>query len=399
MTQSTWQTQLDAIVADQADDVVALRRHLHTHPEPSGEEQATSQLLFEKLLALDLDTRIGPEGCGVMADCPRIADSPRVGIRGDIDALRIQDEKLVEYRSQQPHVMHACGHDAHAAIVYGVASALVELERREAAPWPLSWRAILQPAEETAVGARRMIESGALEGVGSMFALHVDPTRATGRVGICPGAFTANCDGLEFTISGQGGHGARPHESKDPIAATAQLINALYHFVPLATDSFDAVVLSIGRVSSGRNPNVIPDRAELSGTLRTLSAAVRERTVDRIREILRGVSEVTDTQIEMAFTSSIPAVHNDPETTALVTKAATEVVGAEGIEPITRPSMGSEDFACFVEKAPGTMFRLGTAADLSAITPLHTPRFDIDEAALSLGVRIVSRAVILRCKP
>ena len=393
-----WKRELDAIVAEQAGRVVDLRRHLHRHPEPSGAEHETSQLLYQNLLELGLDARIGPEGCGVVADNPADAGAPRIAFRGDIDALRIQDEKLVEYRSRRDGVMHACGHDAHASVAYGVASALAELERRGHAPWPLTWRAVLQPEEETAAGARKMIAKGALDNVRAIFAMHVDPMRPCGAVGICAGPMTANCDGLEFVIHGQGGHGARPHESHDPIAATAQLINALYQFVPLATDSFDAVVLSIGQVSSGQNPNVIPDRAELSGTLRTLSAAVREQTIEKIRQIMRGVSEVTATEIELTFTASIPSVQNDPNATEIVRMAAAEVVDVEGIQPITRPSMGSEDFACFVEEIPGAMFRLGVASDLSTVTPLHTPRFDIDEAALQLGVRILARAVIMSCE-
>ena len=390
-----WKSELDAIIAEQADRIVGLRRHLHAHPDPSGEEQATSQHLYQQLMELGLKVRIGREGCGVVADNHQEPKTKRIGFRGDIDALRIQDEKLVDYRSRCDGVMHACGHDAHAAIAFGVALALHEMDQRDALPRPLAWRAVFQPGEETATGARQMIAAGVMEDVSAIYALHVDPTRAVGKIGICSGPFTANCDALDFTIVGQGGHGARPHESKDPIAATAQLINALYQFVPLATDSFDAVVLSIGQISSGRNPNVIPDKAELSGTLRTLSSAVRQRTIEKIREVVRGVGEVTDTQIDVSFGASIPAVYNDPATTKVIESAASEVLGTEGLETITRPSMGSEDFACFVEEAPGSMFRLGTAANLGGITPLHTPRFDIAEDALELGVRILSRAVIM----
>lgn len=394
-----WKGQLDAIVAEQRERIVALRRRLHQSPEPSGAEHETSQLLYQQLLELDLDARVGPEGCGVVADNRIDSEELRVAFRGDIDALRIQDEKQVAYRSQRPGLMHACGHDAHAAIAVGTASALATLEARGQTPWPLAWRAILQPEEETATGARRLVDWGVLEQVRTVFALHVDPTRASGTIGICSGPFTASCDGLEFTITGLGGHGARPHESKDPIAATAQLINALYQFVPLATDSFDAVVLSIGRVESGQNPNVIPDRAELSGTLRTLSPAVRQRTIEKVEQIVRGVSEITETDIVMTLTASIPAVENDPNATEIVRMAAAETLGVEGIQAIHRPSMGSEDFACFLEHAPGAMFRLGTARDLSDVTPLHTPRFDIDERALEMGVQIMARTVIMSCEP
>src|SRR5215213_3341459 len=218
---------------------------------------------------------MGPDGCGVIADNPSPNGAARVAIRGDIDALRIHDEKQVPYRSQREGIMHACGHDAHAAIVTHTAATLRRLELEGKAPWPLHWRAILQPAEETATGARAMMAAGALENVRSIYALHVDPSRRAGEIGLRTGAFTAHCDAIHITIRGRGGHGARPHESRDPIAAAAQLISTLYQFVPRANDSLDAVVLSFGQVSGGRNPNVIPEVVELGGTLRTLDADVR----------------------------------------------------------------------------------------------------------------------------
>ena len=393
-----WKTQLDAIVDQQAAEVVALRRHLHAHPEPSGEELQTSLHLYQLLEKLETEVRMGPDGCGVVCDSKAVAGN-RVAIRADIDALRIQDEKQVSYRSQNEGVMHACGHDAHSAIVYGTVCALDRLAKEERLPWPVCWRAILQPAEETAVGASRMIEAGAMEGVDRIVALHVDPTRQTGKIGLRPGTFTAHCDLLQLSIRGQGGHAARPHESKDPIAASAQLISTLYQFVPRATDSHDAVVLTIGRVQGGKNPNVIPDEVDLWGTMRTLDSQVRDRTIEQIRQVARGVEEITGTQIEVAYHASIPSVQNDAELTQLVRNAGEEVLGEDSVQLIARPSMGSEDFACYLEHVPGVMFRLGCACDLSSATPLHTPCFDIDETALRVGTRVLTRTVIMACRP
>ncbi len=390
-----WKDQLDAIVGENADDVIALRRHLHAHPEPSGEELQTSLHLYQLLGDLAQNVRMGPEGCGVIADGAVASASQRIAIRGDIDALRIQDEKDVDYRSTQKGIMHACGHDAHTAIIYGAVRALVALEEQDQTPWPVAWRAIFQPAEETATGAVQMIEAGALEDVGAIFSLHVDPTRRTGEIGIRSGAMTAHCDLIQLTVHGRGGHAARPHESKDPIAASAQLISTLYQFVPRATDSHDAVVVTIGRVRGGENPNVIPDMAELWGTVRTLDAAVRSRTIEQIRQVARGVEEITGTQIEVAFHVSIPSVYNDAELTRLVWQMAEEVVGGKHVQLIARPSMGSEDFACYLEQIPGVMFRLGCASDLAASTALHTPQFDIDETAIEFGTRILARAVVM----
>ena len=240
-----WKAKLDAIVAENATKVIALRRHLHAHPELSGAELQTSLYLYQTLDKLGLDVRMGPDGCGVVADSQFSGESAsadgdsepkRIAFRGDIDALSIQDEKDVPYRSANEGIMHACGHDAHAAVVYGTILALVDLAKAGQLPWPVHWRAIFQPAEETAIGAAQMVETGVLAGVEKIFALHVDPTRRTGEIGLRAGPMTAHCDLLKLTIHGEGGHAARPHESKDPIAAAAQVISSLYQFVPRATD-------------------------------------------------------------------------------------------------------------------------------------------------------------------
>ena len=394
-----WQRNLDAIVDELASDIVQFRRHLHAHPEPSGEELATSLEIYQRLGGAGLQTRLGPDGCGVIADSPDGARSSRVAFRADIDALLIQDEKQVSYRSTCDGIMHACGHDAHSAIALGVAQGLIQLESRGQAPWPLAWRAIFQPSEETAAGARQMIAAGALDGVRQIFALHVDPARRVGEIGVRTGAFTANCDDLLVTVHGRGGHGARPHESRDPIAAAAQLISTLYQFVPRATNSLDAVVVSFGRLAGGQNSNVIPEHVELGGTIRTLDSLVRSQTIDHVRRLARGVEEISGTQIDVAFKASIPSVQNDAQSTQQVAEVARMVLGAASVQEIPRPSMGSEDFACYLEQVPGAMFRLGVASNLEEITPLHTPRFDIDERALALGVRILAGAVVLACRP
>lgn len=401
-----WKSELDSIISQQASEVIQLRRHLHAHPEPSGAELQTSLHLYQLLGKLDVDVLMGPDGCGVVADSDSVSESdteqptiPRVALRGDIDALRIQDEKQVEYQSTSEGVMHACGHDAHTAIIYGVVRALLELTNRGTAPWPVAWRAIFQPSEETATGAAQMIKMGVLDGVSQILALHVDPSRRTGEIGMRTGALTAHCDSIKFTVKGQGGHAARPHESHDPIAAAAQLINALYQYVPRTTDSHEAVVLTIGQLRGGENPNVIPSLVELWGTLRTLDSAVRARINEKIRQVAAGIGEITGTQIEAQLHVSIPSVNNDAELTRLVWQEAELVVGKDHVQLISRPSMGSEDFACYLENIPGVMFRLGTTSDLAATTPLHTPTFDIDEKSLEIGVRVLARSAIMAQQP
>ena len=374
--------------------MVSLRRHLHMHPEPSGRELQTSLYLYQLFAEKNLAVRMGPEGCGVVVESRGQAAPRRMAVRADIDALRIQDEKPVAYRSSVPEVMHACGHDVHTAVVFGALAALDELERGGQLPWPVAWRGIFQPAEETSCGARAMIGAGAIEGVDAIVSLHVDPTRPAGTVGIRPGVFTASCDSIQITIHGRGGHAARPHESADPIAAAAQLISTLYQFIPRATDSQDAVVVSFGQIHGGQNANVIPEQVTLDGTVRTLDRKVRERTKANIRTLADGIERITGTRIDLHLVTDIPSVDNDPALTQVVAGVAQEVLDPDHVVLMARPSMGSEDFAAYLEHVPGTMFRLGCAGDRTPWPGLHTPSFDVDERCIAVGAKLLARTVI-----
>jgi amidohydrolase len=317
-----------------------------------------------------------------------------MALRADIDALRIEDQKQVPYRSTVPQVMHACGHDAHTATVFGALTALEKLERDEALPWPVKWRGIFQPAEETSAGARAMVAAKALEGVDAILSLHVDPTRKAGTVGIRAGVFTANCDAMRVKVQGRGGHAARPHESTDPIAAAAELISTIYQFVPRATDSQDAVVVSFGQIHGGRTANVIPEEVVLEGTVRTLDRKVREKTIEHIRTLADGMEQVTGTNLDVCFERGTPSVYNDEGLTQLVSDVAKLLLGVENVTFMRRPSMGSEDFAVYLEHVPGVMFRLGAASEDGAWSGLHTPTFDVDERCLVVGAKILARSLI-----
>jgi amidohydrolase len=372
---------------------------MHAHPEPSGHELQTSLRLYQIFDELRLPVRMGPEGCGVVVESRDQHASRRFALRADIDALRIEDAKQAPYRSTVPQVMHACGHDAHTAVVFGALSALDKLERDRALPWPVTWRGIFQPAEETSAGARAMVAAKALEGVAGILSIHVDPTRLAGTVGIREGVFTANCDALRITVQGRGGHAARPHESTDPIAAAAELISTLYQFVPRATDSQDAVVVSFGQIHGGQNANVIPEEVVLDGTLRTLDRAVREKTIAHIRTLAEGIEQVTGTKLDVCFERGTPSVYNDEGLTKIVSDAAADLLGPENVTFMSRPSMGSEDFAAYLDHVPGTMFRLGAAGEDGTWTGLHTPTFDVDERCLAVGAKILARSVIEASKP
>ncbi len=390
----TWSHEVEQVVVDLFPQLVELRRHLHAHPEPSGEEYQTSRYLYDWLLEHRITSRLVLGGRGVLLDLATTSTKNRFALRADTDAIRIQDSKHVAYRSQADNVMHACGHDAHAAILAGAILTIHELAEGDRLPWPVPVRGIFQPSEETCSGAKEMIDEQALEDVGSVLALHVDPTRDMGRIGLRPGVMTASCDELIITIRGQGGHAARPHHTRDPITAAAQFINAVHVQVPRGTDSLDTVVIGFGRIAGGEQCNVIPSSVELRGTLRTLINATRISALTRLREIAQGVGQFTQTDIELQLGASAPAVENNPALTAHLAHIAADVLGADAGDMMTQPSVGSEDFAFYLDVVPGVMFRLGTRSPGQETTGLHTPTFDIDESAIAVGVRLLAQAAI-----
>jgi amidohydrolase len=397
---SDWRTRIDAAVDESLDRMIALRRHLHAHPEPSGEELQTSLRLYQLFDEMGLAVRMGPEGRGIVVDSRNASGGGRrIALRADIDALRIEDQKQTPYRSSVPEVMHACGHDAHTATVFGTLLVLDRLECERALPWPITSRGIFQPAEETGEGAKAMMAAGALNDVAAILAVHVDPTRRAGTIGVRPGPLTASCDDMQITVRGRGGHAARPHESNDPIAAAAELVSTLYQFVPRATDSQDAVVVSFGQIHGGQNANVIPEEVMLEGTVRTLNHDVREKTVQHIRTLAEGIEQVTGAKVDVNFRRGSPSVQNDEALTQLVSDVAADLLGPNNVITLPRPSMGSEDFAYYLECVPGTMFRLGAAGENGTWPGLHTPTFDVDEKCLAVGAKILARTVVEWSKP
>ncbi|MEZ5398203.1 MAG: amidohydrolase [Bryobacteraceae bacterium] len=389
---------VDGFVESLGGTMSAVRRRLHSCPEPSGEEHGTAAYVLETLREAGLGARLTDTRRGVIVDSEGGGER-RIGLRADMDALRIGDAKEVPYRSNVAGVMHGCGHDAHTAIVMGAVLALSEAERAGALPWPVRWRAVFQPAEETNQGAIEMVGAGAVDGLDAIISLHVDPSRKVGQVGVREGVFTAACDELEIRIEGRGGHAARPHESLDPIATAAQVISSIYLFVPRAVDSQDPVVVTIGQIRGGESPNVIPREVVLRGTIRTLGGPVRAQTKDHIRQLARGLAEASGTRIEVGFRPGPEAVVNEAGLTQLARRAAAGVVGSTGVQEIARPSMGGEDFANYLGAIPGCMVRLGTSSELAGGPPLHSPLFDIDERALGIGARILARMAVMWSRP
>jgi len=388
-----WRTAVDSWIDSHAEELRSIRRHLHSHPEPSREEYQTTRFLASKLEDAGVPHTLIPSRRGILAGALEADGEPLAALRADVDALRIDDAKEVDYRSRQDGVMHACGHDAHAAMALGATLALWNC--REVVPGPSTWRALFQPAEEVGEGAYEMVAAGAMEGVGAVLALHVDPERPTGRVGCRVGPLTAFCHDLRVVIQGVGGHAARPHLARDPILAASQFVSAVYQLVPRSVDSRDPTVVTIGSIQGGTGGNVIPEEVVLRGTIRTLSRASSQRAAERIHQIAEGIGTATETTFAVELGNSTDGVINDPGVTRSCLRAAGEVVGPENLEEILLPSMGGEDFSAYLTKAPGCMLRLGVALEGKPCHHLHSPHFDIDERALTLGAKILARGVLM----
>lgn len=393
-----WADELSIVIDQRFSRMCEVRRHLHQHPEPSGHESQTTRYLASFLASETLEPKIAAGGRGLWVDSNGSTE-PQIGIRADIDALWIQDEKKVDYRSRKDGLMHACGHDAHSAIVVGAITTLSELDRLGKLPWPVSCRAIFQPAEETNQGAIEMVQAGALAGLTDLLGVHMDPSRKVGTIGIRHGDFTADCHELTIEIHGHGAHAARPHEAVDPIAIAAQLITSIYLFVPRSTDSQDAVVVTFGKIHGGHTSNVIPDHVILSGTMRTLDSCVSARTIKHIARLAGGLASASGARIDIQWHSGPPPVKNDASLVNLIAEAGRAVVGAAAVHPIRRPSMGGEDFANYLSLVRGAMFRLGCAPSDEPAPLLHNPMFDIDENSLRIGARILAHAIVCWCDP
>jgi amidohydrolase len=388
-----WRQAIDGYIESHTERWRGVRRHLHAHPEPSREEFATTRFLADQLEAEGVPVRIAPSGRGLIAGREGPDGRPAVAMRADIDALRMQDAKALPYRSSRAGVMHACGHDAHAAML--VAATLALWTQRDSLPGSPAWRAIFQPAEEVSEGAIEMIAAGAIENVSAIVALHVDPDLAVSHVGYRTGTLTAACQELHVTIKGMGGHAARPHLSVDPIGVAVQFINSIYQFVPRSVDSRDPVVVTFGCIQGGTSANVIPEQVELMGTIRTLSTRAAAQVEEKIMHVARGLAGASRASIDVTFRRGTDAVHNDQRVTAVCVHAAREIVGLANVEEIPLPSMGGEDFSGYLKQAPGCLLRLGVASPDAPRHFLHTPIFDLDERALAIGARLLARSTVL----
>ena len=384
----------DHYIEGMEEEIIKIRRHLHACPEPSGSEFKTTEFLVQQVVKMGLKPEVAPTNRGLVVNSPGPIRSGQnlIGMRADIDALRLQDEKTVIYRSTESNLMHACGHDAHTAMLLGAIGALNHLKKYTHLEF--AWRAIFQPAEETAAGALEMIQFGAAENLDSLIALHVDPMLPIGQVGWRKGALTAFCEEFTITITGRGGHGARPHHTVDPIAAACQYINAVYQNIPRVIDVRDPAVVSFGVFQGGINPNVVPESVSLRGTLRTVNPNTSRAVKDRMRAIAEGICQAAGVTFRMDIPYFIESVDNHPDVTEQCRLAASDVLGHKQVVWIEHPSMGGEDFAHYLSRVRGCMLRLGVANPDEQPRYLHSPKFDINEKALVYGAKIFTRAAL-----
>jgi amidohydrolase len=393
---------VDRWLHEHGEGLVALRRNLHAHPELSGDEQATTDLVYERLQLAGLEARRLAVGTGLVCDIVPSATSAAstvrfengLALRADLDALAMADEKDVAYRSQVPGVSHACGHDVHTAIVLG--TALYFAHHRDELPGPV--RFIFQPAEERVPGgALDVVSDGGLAGVAAIVGLHCEPKLDVGTIGLRAGAISSAADMAVIGLSGPGGHTARPELTVDLVGLAATVVAELPGRVAAAVAHLDhehatLVKVVFGSVHAGDAANVIPTHGVLKASIRTPSLAVWDVLPDVFDHELRRIVAGSGAEVELDYTHGVPPVVNDGAVTGIVGEAAAAAFGATCVEQVQQ-SWGGDDFAWFTREVPGTYVRLGVRDPHGPTLDLHAGHFDVDERAIAIGVQLLAATV------
>jgi amidohydrolase len=377
---------LDAFLARHETELIRFRRDLHAHPELGYAEKRTTRRVAERLTAAGLRPVLLPHTTGLYAD---IGDGqPRVALRADLDALPMDDEKDVPYRSVEPGRCHACGHDVHTAMLAGAGEFLAG--RAAAGKLPGGVRLIFQPSEEVGDGARDVIDAGALDSVNRIFALHCDPRLDVGLVGVRAGAITAACDKVKVTLAGPGGHTARPHLTADVVYALGKIVTELPAALSRRVDPRAGLSLVWGHVSAGSAANAIPDIGVVEGTVRCLDTEVWRSAIVLIEDLVQSVAQPYGVTAKVEYLSAVPPTVNEPASAAMIARAVATALGPAAVTD-TPQSLGGEDFAWYLHQVPGAMARLGTRTPGTQTTgDLHQPTFDVDERAIGAGIRVLS---------
>ncbi len=373
------------LIRDVHDEVIRWRRHIHANPDLSFQEKPTADFIARELANLPELTISHPLENSVVAVLQDEKPGPMWALRADIDALPLQEESGEAFSSTKPGVMHACGHDAHTAMLMGAAKVLCHLRSQLCG----SIKFIFQPAEEVPPGgARELVEKGVVDDVEKIFGLHVFPTSPTGNITLKVGVYVASSDNFDITIFGRGGHGSMPQFCIDPVVIGAEVVTALQNVVARNLDPINAPVLTIATFQAGDSYNVIPDSARLAGTVRTHNQQVREQVPQLVQRIVEGVVSAHGARCEIRWQQGYAVGNNHADTNAIA-KAAIAAHFEEGtLQLADRALFGSEDFSSYQEKVPGTFLFIGCGnEEKGAVWNVHNPHFRIDEAALAVGVK------------
>jgi len=375
-------------------DVIALRRRIHASPELGLELPETQAAVLEALSGLDLDVATGGRTSAVVATLRGARPGPTILLRADMDALPLPEDTGVDFASTRPGAMHACGHDAHVAMLAGAARLLARRRDRIAG----SVKLVFQPGEEGHAGARVLIEEGLLERasrVDAAFAIHVDSTLPVHTVATRPGSLLASADVLSIELRGRGGHASMPHLAVDPIPVAAEIVLALQSLVTRRVDAFDPIVLTIGRIQAGSASNVIPESASLLGTIRAVSEKARRKAHEGVRRVVAGIAAAHDVEAKVHVVDGYPVTVNDAGFAGFASEVARELVGDARFVEMRAPLMGAEDFSYVLERVPGAMVFVGARPAEGEAAPLHSNRMRLDESAFATGVALHA-AVALR---
>jgi amidohydrolase len=382
---------LDSFLDGHQAELIDFRRDLHAYPEIGYHEHRTTRRVKLRLEAAGLRPTILPKGTGLLVNIGS-GSGPVVGLRADLDALPISDEKDVPYRSTVPNACHACGHDVHTTVMLGTALFLSRMAAADELPGRV--RLIFQPAEEVPCGALDVLAAGGIASVDRIFALHCDPRLDVGKIGTRVGAITAACDKILVRVTGPGGHTARPHLTADLVYALGKIITELPAALSRRVDPRSSLSLVWGRVSAGSTANAIPDDGVAEGTVRCLDDEAWHAAPDLLKALIESVASAYGVVADLTYQRSVPPTVNEAISVAMVEAAADRVLGTDAVVAAPQ-SLGGEDFAWYLESIPGALARLGTRRPGSGDDfDIHQPAFDVDERAIDVGVRLMSATAL-----
>ena len=373
------------------DKIVELRRDIHREPELGFDTEKTAAKVLAALDGLPLDLETGVAQNGIVATLEGEGGGPTVALRADMDALPIQEETGLPFASEIEGKMHACGHDGHTSMLVGAAHVLSGMRDRLGG----TVKFVFQPAEEGGGGGKVMVDEGVADDVSSIFALHLWPGLPFGKVATKAGPIMAAADAFEMEVRGSGGHGAMPHLAADAVVMATQIVTALQTVVSREVDPVEPAVLTVGEIGAGTAFNIIPEKARIGGTVRTLNPDLRKMMPERIEELARGVAKGMRGDVALDYTFSYPVTVNDEDAAARALSVADDLFGGDSVLELPNPSMGGEDFAYFLEKVPGAFIWLGVGEDASG---LHTSRFAFDEDILPRGAALLAALALSACQ-